>query len=191
MDPLITAPRQSTASYFPEAATYEYGMELIEKEQLDIVHICLPSYLHAEHAVKALEKGMNVLVEKPVCLTEEDCQMLLEAEKRSGKKVMVGQVVRSFEEYKYLKEAYDTEKFGKLSLVYINLHTGRHHQIRVQFANAGTPLWGDTKYNPKFKRGFYGVNKALYAYRLTVVKPGEKTESILEKAPNSTPFDLF
>lgn len=45
------------ASYFPEAATYEYGMELIEKEQLDIVHICLPSYLHAEHAVKALEKG--------------------------------------------------------------------------------------------------------------------------------------
>ena len=96
------------ASYFPEAATYEYGMELLEKEQLDIVHICLPSYLHAEHAVKALEKGMNVLVEKPVCLTEEDCQMLLEAEKRSGKKVMVGQVVRSFEEYKYLKEAYDT-----------------------------------------------------------------------------------
>ena len=41
------------------------------------------------------------------------------------------------------------------------------------------------------KRGFYGVNTALYAYRLTVVKPGEKTESILEKAPNSTPFDLF
>lgn len=105
------------ASYFPEAATYEYGMELIEKEQLDIVHICLPSYLHAEHAVKALEKGMNVLVEKPVCLTEEDCQMLLEAEKRSGKKVMVGQVVRSFEEYKYLKEAYDTEKFGKLKSI--------------------------------------------------------------------------
>ena len=105
------------ASYFPEAATYEYGMELIEKEQLDIVHICLPSYLHAEHAVRALEKGMNVLVEKPVCLTEEDCQMLLEAEKRSGKKVMVGQVVRSFEEYKYLKEAYDTEKFGKLKSI--------------------------------------------------------------------------
>ena len=93
-------------------------------------------------------------------------------------------------DYRLIKTV-DTEKFGKLSLVYINLHTGRHHQIRVQFANAGTPLWGDTKYNPKFKRGFYGVNTALYAYRLTVVKPGEKTELILEKAPNSTPFDLF
>ena len=63
-----------------------------------------------EHAIAALEKGMNVFVEKPVCLTEEDCQALLDAEKRSGKKVMVGQVVRSFEEYKFLKEAYDSRK---------------------------------------------------------------------------------
>ncbi len=105
------------ASYFPEAATYEYGMDLIENEQLDIVHICLPSYMHAEHTVKALKKGMNVLVEKPVCLTEEDCRMLLEAEKKSGKKVMVGQVVRSTEEYKYLKDAYDTGKYGKLKSI--------------------------------------------------------------------------
>lgn len=105
------------ASYFPEAAVYEYGMDLIEKEQLDIVHICLPSYMHADHAVKALEKGMNVLVEKPVCLTEKDCERLLEAEKKSGKKVMVGQVVRSFEEYKYLKNAYDTGMYGKLKSI--------------------------------------------------------------------------
>lgn len=73
------------ASYFPEAATYEYGMELIEKEQLDIVHICLPSYLHAEHAVKALEKGMNVLVEKPVY--EEvlvACKAIVEKCKENG-----------------------------------------------------------------------------------------------------------
>ena len=56
-------------------------MDLIAGEQLDIVHICLPSYLHADHAVAAMEKGMNVLVEKPVCLTKEDCEKLLEAER--------------------------------------------------------------------------------------------------------------
>src|SRR5699024_371217 len=96
------------AGYFPEARTYTYGMDLIAGEQLDIVHICLPSYLHADYAVAAMEKGMNVLVEKPVCLTKEDCEKLLEAEKRTGVKVMVGQVVRSFDEYRYLKDAYDT-----------------------------------------------------------------------------------
>ena len=90
--PVYPSSTGKAASYFPNARTYEYGMDLIKNEELDIVHICLPSYMHAEHAIAALEKGMNVFVEKPVCLTEEDCQALLDAEKRSGKKVMVGQV---------------------------------------------------------------------------------------------------
>lgn len=105
------------AAYFPEARTYEYGMDLIAGEQLDMVHICLPSYLHADHAVAAMEKGMHVLVEKPVCLSGEDCRKLLATEKKTGVKVMVGQVVRFFEEYRYLKEAYDTGRFGKLKSV--------------------------------------------------------------------------
>lgn len=54
----------------------------------------------------------------------------------------------------------DKDPFGELSLTKeeksrfwvaeIHLVTGRHHQIRVQFANAGMPLWGDCKYNPEF-----------------------------------------
>lgn len=39
------------------------------------------------------------------------------------------------------------------SLAKITLKTGRHHQIRVQMAGHGTPLWGDRKYNPVFKEG--------------------------------------
>lgn len=102
------------ASYFPDARTYHTGRELIEQETLDIVHICLPSHLHAEHAIAAMEKGMHVFVEKPVCLTEEEGQKLLEAETRNGVKVMVGQVLRSFPEYQYLKTVYETGEFGKL-----------------------------------------------------------------------------
>ena len=52
---------QKAAAEFPEARTYTYGMELIERENLDAVHICLPSYLHTEHAVAAMKKGMIVL----------------------------------------------------------------------------------------------------------------------------------
>lgn len=102
------------SSYFPDAKTYRYGMELIEKEDLDVVHICLPTYLHVEHAVAAMERGMHVLVEKPVCLTREEGGRILEAEKRTGRKVMVGQVVRLFDEYRYLKQAYDNRIFGPL-----------------------------------------------------------------------------
>ena len=73
---------QKAAAEFPEARTYTYGMELIERENLDAVHICLPSYLHTEHAVAAMKKGMNVLVEKPVCLTREEGELLLVEEYR-------------------------------------------------------------------------------------------------------------
>lgn len=112
------------AAYFPEAKTYAYGMELIEQEELDVVHICLPSYLHVSHAVAAMEKGIDVLVEKPVCLTKEDAETILDAEKRTGRKVMVGQVVRSFDEYRYLKDAYDTGKYGKLKSIVMQRLSG-------------------------------------------------------------------
>lgn len=66
-----------------------------------------------------------------------------------------------------------------LSLVKIHLHTGRHHQIRVQFAAAGAPLFGDTKYNPAAERG---STLALCASRLSFVHPkdGKRLEFTCE-----------
>lgn len=112
------------AEHFPEAHTYSKGMELIEKEELDAVHICLPSYLHAEHALAAMDRGFHVLIEKPVCLTEEDARKLLEKEKETGLKVMIGQVVRSFEEYCFLKEAYEDGRYGKLKSIVMQRISG-------------------------------------------------------------------
>lgn len=105
---------EKAAEHFPNAATYEFGMDLIKNEKLDIVHICLPSYLHVNHAVAAMERGINVFVEKPICLTKEEAEKILEAETRTGVKAMVGQVVRSFDEYRYLKEVYESKKYGNL-----------------------------------------------------------------------------
>ena len=102
------------AQCFPEARKYATGMELLENEKLDVVHICLPSYLHVSHAVAAMKKGMNVFLEKPVCLTEEEGKLLLETEKRTGVLAMAGQVVRAFDEYDFLKKAYDNGTYGKL-----------------------------------------------------------------------------
>jgi predicted dehydrogenase len=64
-----------------------------------------------------MEKGFHTLIEKPVCLSKEDCERLLATEKKTGVKVMVGQVVRYFEEYKYLKKIYDTRTYGKLKSI--------------------------------------------------------------------------
>lgn len=74
---------------------------------------------------------------------------------------------------------YQVQKEGETtSLVEIELITGRHHQIRVQMANAGWPLYGDTKYNPTFGQVTDYVQTALCAYRLSFVHP--KTKETME-----------
>lgn len=60
------------------------------------------------------------------------------------------------------------EERANSSLVKIELQTGRHHQIRVQMAACGAPLYGDAKYNPAARRG---ENIALCANRLKFVHP--------------------
>lgn len=112
------------AELFPNARKYTNGMELIEKEEVDVVHISLPSYLHEKHTVAAMEKGCDVFVEKPVCLTVEEAEQLLETQRRTGRKVMVGQVVRFMDEYQYLKKVYDSKELGELKSIMMQRISG-------------------------------------------------------------------
>ena len=70
------------------------------------------------------------------------------------------------------------KRYEDTTLVEVELITGRHHQIRVQMANAGWPLYGDTKYNPKFQDVMEHVQTALCAYKLSFVHP--KTKKVME-----------
>ena len=88
--------------------------EMLEKEELDIVDICLPTYLHADYAIKAMERGIHVLCEKPISLKEEDVERVYATAKRMNVNFMVAQVLRFWPEYVLVKELYDTKKYGKL-----------------------------------------------------------------------------
>jgi len=96
------------------AAVFETGDELIKKADINTVDICLPTYLHAEHALNAMKEGYNVLIEKPVCLNESEAVQLLEMKEKTGVKVMVGQCIRFWPEYVYLKKLVDEKTYGKL-----------------------------------------------------------------------------
>ena len=75
-----------------------------------------------------------------------------------------------------------------LSLVKINLKTGRSHQIRVQFSYHGFPLYGDQKYNKNTKKD----QIALFAQKLEFVHPTTKKEMSFElPKPDRHPFNLF
>ena len=63
--------------------------KLLEHEELDAVHIATPHYLHAPMTIAALGKNINVFLEKPLCIDEDEIESILEAEKKSGGRVCV------------------------------------------------------------------------------------------------------
>lgn len=76
------------------AATTDVGA-LLERP-LDAVIVASPNYLHAAHALAALEAGKHVLVEKPMALTVPDCDRMLEAAAAAGRVLAVGHEMRVF-----------------------------------------------------------------------------------------------
>ena len=74
-----------------------------------------------------------------------------------------------------------------LALVKIDLHTGRSHQIRVQFASRNHPLWGDQRYNKDSKTG---EQLALWSYSITLIHPTKKEEMTFTDEVHRYPFDL-
>lgn len=88
-------------------------------------------------------------------------------------------------EYKYLK-GHDKDQNCKV-LIDIKLHTGRQHQIRVQFANMGTPLIGDSKYGDAKD----GEQLALCSYKLEFEHPTKKTPMKFEIQPVGKIFKEF
>lgn len=76
-----------------------------------------------------------------------------------------------------------------LSLVKINLKTGRPHQIRVQFSSRGYPLYGDQRYNKNSK---VGEQIALFSNSITFKHPITKEELMFKlEVPDRKPWDLF
>ncbi|MBE7025466.1 MAG: Gfo/Idh/MocA family oxidoreductase [Ruminococcaceae bacterium] len=96
------------------AAVYENGELLIENADVDVIDICLPTYLHTAHAVLAMKKGRSVFIEKPVCRTMEETALLQKTAQETGANVQIGQVIRFWDEYKWLKEVTDRKEYGEL-----------------------------------------------------------------------------
>ena len=96
------------------AEIYADGKDLIANADVDVIDICLPTYLHAEYAMLAMEKTKYVFVEKPVTLTLSESEALLEKAERTGCRVQVGQVIRFWDEYVALRDILASGKYGKV-----------------------------------------------------------------------------
>lgn len=91
--------------------------EMLKDGGFDCVIICTPDACHAEQAINSLVAGYHVLCEKPLSMTMEECQQIIDAAKESDRKFMVGQVCRKAPGFIKAKELVDAGEIGELSFV--------------------------------------------------------------------------
>jgi predicted dehydrogenase len=88
--------------------------------RLDIVHVCTPPYVHAEIAIDAMNRGVNVVVEKPMATCLEECDLMLETERRN--KVTLAVIAQNrFSNAVYkLKKMTETGLAGRVRCAHVN-----------------------------------------------------------------------
>lgn len=136
---------------------YTNDLEMYEKENLDAVSICTYNATHAECAVNALNAGVNVLLEKPMCVTTEEAVEIMKAEKKSGKILSIGFQPRFDNDMKLVKQVVQSGVLGKI--YYIQTGGGRREGIPFPY--------GTTFIDPK--TGVIGAMGDIGCYSLDMV----------------------
>lgn len=93
---------------------YQSLEEMLSKPAIDIVSICTPSGLHLEPALKCIEAGKHCMIEKPLEVTVERCNEIINAASKAGVKVAVIFPSRFYEVNRQLKQAIIEKRFGEI-----------------------------------------------------------------------------
>ena len=107
--------------YDLQAKTYASHEEMLaDGLEIDLVHICTPPYVHASIAIDCMNKGLNVLVEKPMAACLKECDEMLEAEKQNGVMLAVIAQNRYRQGFHNLKTLADSGIAGKIRAAHVN-----------------------------------------------------------------------
>ncbi len=108
-------------------ATAYYSVEsLLEVETgIAVASICTPNGLHAAHSIQALQAGINVLCEKPLCINSKDGSRMIKAANNAGKKLFVVKQNRYNPPVVFLKQLLTENKLGKIFSFQVNCFWNR------------------------------------------------------------------
>ena len=156
-------PYEKAADAFCEkwgAKKFKSEEELLSDESIDIVCICTPSGMHAKTAIAAMKSGKNVVVEKPMAITPEDCQKLVDTQVETGKSCVVISQLRFSETSKKVKKAIAENKLGKLVECGVHMKYFRSEEYYASSNWRGT--WAMDGGGALMNQGIHGVDLMLY-----------------------------
>jgi predicted dehydrogenase len=104
----------SAATQFGQAEPYDDPAQMLRKCAPDIVHVCTPHHLHAQHSIAALQAGAHVLCEKPMATSIDDGRRMIDAADRAGRIGAVTYTYRGYPLIEVLRRKVADGAFGKL-----------------------------------------------------------------------------
>ncbi|QFT90524.1 Glucose--fructose oxidoreductase precursor [Bacillus sp. THAF10] len=126
-DVVLESAEKAVETYGGKA--YESYQEMIDSENLDIVSVCTPNYLHAPVSIYASKAGAHVLCEKPMATSKEEADEMIAAAKASGKKLMIAHNQRFVPSHQKAKSLIESGEVGKV------------YSFRTAFGHPGPEGW--------------------------------------------------
>jgi len=112
-----------------DAQWYTGHAEMLRQHpEMDTVSVCTPNGLHAAHSIDSLKAGFHVLCEKPMAIEATDCEKMIEAAERSGKKLMMVMQNRFNPPVAAVKKMLDEGRLGKIYSVQLNCFWNRENE---------------------------------------------------------------
>jgi UDP-N-acetylglucosamine 3-dehydrogenase len=118
--------KELNTSFFTDAEKF------FDKKKPDVVVISCPDEFHARYTLMALERNINVHLEKPVADTLENCRIILEASKRTKAKINIAYILRILPHYSYIRDSIKSGKFGDIIHFYTRRNAILNEGLRWQ-----------------------------------------------------------
>ncbi len=129
------------------AKAYTSISELLDNEtSVDLVAICTPNGLHAEHSIEALSKGFHVLCEKPMAISVHDCGEMIKTAENSNRRLMIVKQNRFNPPVEAVKKLIDEKKLGKIYSIQLNCFWNRNPDYYKDSWKGTLDLDGGTLY---------------------------------------------
>ena len=156
-----------------------------ERGRLDYVDICLPTFLHAEVAIKAMRCGFHVLCEKPMALSIKDAEDMYNTSVETGKKLMIAHVLRFDEDYMCMKEYIDSEVLGKpVHVKYTTFRAGVPGGWFQSTQLSGGPIIDVHIHDADIITWFFGMPRSL-----STIAPGKSGAGCFDSFSTNMEYD--
>jgi UDP-N-acetyl-2-amino-2-deoxyglucuronate dehydrogenase len=122
------------------------GVLLAEQKQIDVIAICTPNGLHAEHTIQSLRAGLHVLCEKPMALSVHDCGEMIKTAETANKRLFIVKQNRFNPPVAAVKKAIEDGRFGKIYSIQLTCFWNRNEEYYTNSWKGTKALDGGTLY---------------------------------------------